>query len=234
MSLAKWDFDHAHSSVDFTVRHLLVSKVRGRFTKWTGHLELDEQDLTRSRVDIEIDVASVDTHEPQRDAHLRSGDFFEADKHPRIVFKSKRVEEKGKDHLAITGDLTIRGATREVVLDVERQGPVGQAARRVHRDGEDQPEGLRSELQPGPRSGGPRTRRGRRHHDRDRGDRRGERSARRRQSAGMRGGPTALTVSVAASTIGRSPLRRSPDALRAGPGSSSSPASPPASRPTRT
>jgi polyisoprenoid-binding protein YceI len=124
MSLAKWDFDHAHSSVDFTVRHLLVSKVRGRFTKWTGHLELDEQDLTRSRVDIEIDVASVDTHEPQRDAHLRSGDFFEADKHPRIVFKSKRVEEKGKDHLAITGDLTIRGATREVVLDVERGGVI--------------------------------------------------------------------------------------------------------------
>jgi polyisoprenoid-binding protein YceI len=124
MSLVKWDFDHAHSSVDFTVRHLLVSKVRGRFTKWTGSLELDEQDLTRSRVDVEIDVASVDTHEPQRDAHLRSGDFFEADRHPRIVFKSKRVEEKGKDHLAVTGDLTIRGATREVVLDVERGGVI--------------------------------------------------------------------------------------------------------------
>jgi polyisoprenoid-binding protein YceI len=124
MSLVKWDIDHAHSSVDFTVRHLLVSKVRGRFTKWSGHLELDEQDLTRSRVDVEIDVASVDTHEPQRDAHLRSGDFFEADKHPRIVFKSKRVEEKGKDHLSVTGDLTIRGATREVVLDVERGGVI--------------------------------------------------------------------------------------------------------------
>lgn len=124
MSLVKWDFDHAHSSVDFTVRHMLVSKVRGRFTKWSGSLELDEQDLTRSRVDVEIDVASVDTHEAPRDAHLRSGDFFEADKHPRIVFKSKRVEEKGKDHLAITGDLTIRGTTREVVLDVERGGVI--------------------------------------------------------------------------------------------------------------
>jgi len=122
MTLVKWDFDHAHSSVDFTVRHLLVSKVRGRFTKWTGELEIDEQDLTRSRVEVEIDVASVDTHEAQRDAHLRSGDFFEAEQHPRIVFKSKRVEEKGKDHLAVTGDLTIRGATREVVLDVERGG----------------------------------------------------------------------------------------------------------------
>jgi polyisoprenoid-binding protein YceI len=124
MSLVKWDFDHAHSSVDFTVRHMLVSKVRGRFTKWTGRLELDEQDLTRSRVDVEIDVASLDTHEPQRDAHLRSGDFFEVDKHPRIVFKSKRVEDKGKDRLAVTGDLTIRGVTREIVLDVERGGVV--------------------------------------------------------------------------------------------------------------
>jgi polyisoprenoid-binding protein YceI len=124
MAVVKWDFDHAHSSVDFTVRHLLVSKVRGRFTKWTGELQLDEQDVTRSRVGVEIDVASVDTHEAQRDAHLRSGDFFEADKHPRIVFKSKRVEEKGADRLAVTGDLTIRGATHEVVLDVERGGVI--------------------------------------------------------------------------------------------------------------
>ncbi len=124
MALVKWDIDHAHSSVDFTVRHLLVSKVRGRFTKWTGDLQIDEQDLTRSRVDVEIDVTSVDTHEAQRDAHLRSGDFFEVDKHPRIVFKSKRVEEKGKEHLAVTGDLTIRGTTREVVLDVERGGVI--------------------------------------------------------------------------------------------------------------
>jgi polyisoprenoid-binding protein YceI len=122
MALVKWDIDHAHSSIDFTVRHLLVSKVRGRFTKWTGELQIDEQDLTRSRVDVDIDVASVDTHEAQRDAHLRSGDFFEADKHPRIVFKTKRVEDKGKDHLAVTGDLTIRGTTHEVVLDVERGG----------------------------------------------------------------------------------------------------------------
>jgi polyisoprenoid-binding protein YceI len=124
MALVKWDFDHAHSSVEFTVRHLLVSKVRGRFTKWTGVLELDEQDPKRSRVEVEIDVASVDTHEPQRDAHLRSADFFEAETHPKIVFKSTRVEEKGKDHLAVTGDLTIRGASHEVVLDVERGGVI--------------------------------------------------------------------------------------------------------------
>jgi polyisoprenoid-binding protein YceI len=124
MSLVKWDFDHAHSSVEFTVRHLLVSKVRGRFTKWSGHLEIDEQDPARSRVDVEIDVASVDTHEPQRDAHLRSGDFFEAAVHPKITFKSTRVEAKGSNHLAVTGDLSIRGTTRPVTLDVERGGIV--------------------------------------------------------------------------------------------------------------
>jgi len=124
MPLVKWDFDYAHSAVEFTVRHLLVSKVRGRFTKWTGKVELDEQDPARSRVDVEIEVASVDTHEPQRDAHLRSGDFFEADRHPYITFKSKRVDENGKNHLTVTGDLTIRGTTREVALDVERGGIV--------------------------------------------------------------------------------------------------------------
>ncbi len=124
MSLVKWDFDHAHSSVDFTVRHLLVSKVRGTFKKWTGALELDEQDLTRSRVRVEIDVASVDTHEPQRDAHLRSGDFFEVEQHPLMTFVSRRVEAKGKDRLSVTGDLSIRGTSREVVLDVERGGVV--------------------------------------------------------------------------------------------------------------
>src|SRR5580692_12368159 len=124
MALVKWDFDHAHSSIDFTVRHLLVSKVRGRFTKWTGTIEIDEQDIARSRFDVAIDVASVDTREPQRDAHLRSGDFFEVDKHPQMTFKSTRVEPRGKDRLTVTGDLALRGVTREVVLDVERSGVI--------------------------------------------------------------------------------------------------------------
>ena len=75
MALVKWDFDYAHSGIDFTVRHLLVSKVRGRFTKWTGKLELDEENLSKSTCEVEIDVTSVETHEPQRDAHLRSGDY---------------------------------------------------------------------------------------------------------------------------------------------------------------
>ena len=119
MALVKWDIDSAHSSIDFTVRHMLVSKVRGRFTKWTGKLEIDEQNLSHSRVDVDIDASSVDTHEAQRDAHLRSNDFFGVDQHPRITFKSKRVEEKGSDRLLVTGDLTIRGTTKSVVLDVD-------------------------------------------------------------------------------------------------------------------
>jgi polyisoprenoid-binding protein YceI len=124
MALVKWDFDQVHSSIDFTVRHLLVSKVRGRFTKWVGTLEIDEQDLARSHLDVAIEVASVDTHEPQRDAHLRSGDFFEAEKFPQMTFKSTRVEPRGADHLVVTGDLTLRGTTRPVVLEVERGGVV--------------------------------------------------------------------------------------------------------------
>ncbi|HEY1959176.1 MAG TPA: YceI family protein [Polyangiaceae bacterium] len=123
MALVKWDFDPAHSSIEFTVRHMLVSKVRGRFTKWSGSLEIDEQDWSRSRANVTIDVDSVDTHEAQRDAHLRSPDFFDAATHPRITFVSKRVAPRG-ENLAITGDLTIRGTTREVTLDVERGGLV--------------------------------------------------------------------------------------------------------------
>jgi polyisoprenoid-binding protein YceI len=124
MALIKWDFDYAHSGIDFTVRHLLVSKVRGRFTKWTGKLELDEEHYESSKCEVEIDVASVDTHEPQRDAHLRSGDFFEVEKHPTMTFKSTKVAKKSADHLAITGDLTLRGITKEVTLEVEHPGVV--------------------------------------------------------------------------------------------------------------
>jgi polyisoprenoid-binding protein YceI len=124
MALAKWDFDHAHSSIDFTIRHMLVSKVRGRFTKWSGDLQIDEQDWSRSRIAVKIDVASVDTHEPQRDAHLRSPDFFDAANHASIEFQSKHITKKSDDRYELVGDLTIRGTTREVTLDVERGGIV--------------------------------------------------------------------------------------------------------------
>src|SRR5262245_52280372 len=118
MSLSKWDFDFTHSSVNFHVRHLMVSKVHGRFTKWRGTLELDDTDLTRSRIDIQIDASSVDTKEDKRDAHLRSPDFLDVERFPTIDFKSTLIEKQG-DLYKVTGDITIHGITKQVVLEVE-------------------------------------------------------------------------------------------------------------------
>jgi polyisoprenoid-binding protein YceI len=118
MSATKWDFDLSHSSINFHVRHLMVSKVHGRFTKWSGALELDEADLTKSRLDVTIDAASVDTKEDKRDGHLRSPDFFDVEKFPTLTFKSTKIAKDG-DGYQVTGDLTIRGITKEVVLEVE-------------------------------------------------------------------------------------------------------------------
>lgn len=119
-----WNIDHSHSGVHFTVRHLMVSKVRGAFTKWSGTLELDDADITKSRVDISIDAASVETGEAKRDEHLRSPDFFEVGRFPHLTFKSTKVERKSSDTLAVTGELTIRDVTRTVVLAVEEGGRV--------------------------------------------------------------------------------------------------------------
>jgi polyisoprenoid-binding protein YceI len=118
MSATKWDFDLTHSSINFHVRHLMVSKVHGRFTKWNGTLELDEGDLTKSNIDIWIDAASVETKEDKRDAHLRSPDFLDVENFPLITFKSSRVEKDG-DGYKVFGDITIRGTTKPVVLEVE-------------------------------------------------------------------------------------------------------------------
>lgn len=119
----QWDFDLSHSSIGFHVRHLMVSKVHGRFTKWNGTLELDESDLTKSRLDVTIDTASVDTKEPKRDDHLRSADFFDVEKFPALTFKSTKIEKDGDNYL-VTGDLTIRGITKSVKLEVENGGQV--------------------------------------------------------------------------------------------------------------
>jgi len=119
MTTAHWDFDLSHSSVNFHVRHLMVSKVHGRFTKWNGTLQLDEDDLTRSQLDIEIDASSIDTKEEKRDEHLRSPDFLEVAKFPTITFKSTKITRDGDDRYLVTGDLTIHGVTKPVKLEVE-------------------------------------------------------------------------------------------------------------------
>ncbi len=119
MSTQTWNFDKVHSSIQFHVRHLMVSKVHGRFQKWDGIIELDPDDPARSRVEVTIDAASIDTQEPKRDDHLRSADFLEVEKFPTLLFKSTKVERTGDGEYDLTGDLTIHGVTRPVVLAVE-------------------------------------------------------------------------------------------------------------------
>lgn len=114
-----YTIDPAHSSAQFKVRHMMIASVRGEFGKVTGSVTFNPQNPTASEVDAEIDVQSISTHEPQRDAHLKSADFFDIDNHPVIRFKSKKVEQTSPNSYKVTGDLTIHGATREAVLKVE-------------------------------------------------------------------------------------------------------------------
>jgi polyisoprenoid-binding protein YceI len=118
-SASTWDIDPAHSNVEFSVRHLMVSTVKGNFLKVSGFVELDEQSIAKSRVEVTIDTASIDTREPKRDAHLRSPDFFDVAKYPTITFKSTKVEKAGSGKLKVTGDLTLHGVSKPVVLMVE-------------------------------------------------------------------------------------------------------------------
>jgi len=122
VALERWGFDLAHSSVSFWVRHMMVAKVHGRFTGWRGTLEFDERQPATARLDVEIDVASIDTREPQRDAHLRSPDFLDAAQYPHITFKAVGATPAGTGQFKVKGDLTIHGVTRPVTLDVEYAG----------------------------------------------------------------------------------------------------------------
>jgi len=141
---APWEFDPAHTGVHFKVRHLMISSVRGEFEKVSGKIVYDESDVTKSTADIAIETASISTRVAKRDEHLRSPDFLDVAKYPRIAFKSKRVEKAGNGTLKMTGDLTIRGVTKEFVLTVEGPSPEikdpgancrvgGQAATKINR-----------------------------------------------------------------------------------------------------
>ena len=120
---ATWTLDPAHTSVQFSVRHLMVSTVRGAFGKVTGSVEADEKDLARSKIQATIDAASIDTRVEKRDAHLKSPDFLDVARYPTITFVSKRIEQADPGHFKVTGDLTLHGVTREVSLDVEGPTP---------------------------------------------------------------------------------------------------------------
>ncbi len=116
---SNWQIDPAHSSAQFSVRHMAISTVRGAFSKVTGSVVLDDKDLAKSTVEVTIDANSVDTRVPDRDNDLRSEKFFDVAHYPSITFKSRKVEQLAPGKLKVTGDLTIRGTTKEVVLDVE-------------------------------------------------------------------------------------------------------------------
>jgi len=120
-----WTIDADHSEVGFAVKHLMVATVKGTFRRFSGQVTLDENDVGKSVIAAEIDVTSIDTRQDQRDAHLRSPDFFDASNFPVITFRSTKIEQLRHGYLRVLGDLTIRGTTREVVLDVEETGRGG-------------------------------------------------------------------------------------------------------------
>lgn len=118
-SAAPWSIDTDHSNVGFKVRHMMVSNVKGEFAKYGGVVDIDDKDVTRSRVEVTIDTASLNSGVAKRDEHLKSADFFDVAKYPTMTFVSKKVKKAGNDRLKVYGDLTLHGVTREVVLDVE-------------------------------------------------------------------------------------------------------------------
>ena len=119
-----WEFEPGHTSAEFAVRHMMVTIVRGHFKNLKGRFDFDPRDSAGCFVEATIDAASFTTAEPDRDAHLRSADFLDVASHPTITFKSTSVEATGANHCKVTGNLTIRGVTRPVTLDVEYFGPV--------------------------------------------------------------------------------------------------------------
>ena len=122
-SAATYEIDSSHSAAHFSVRHLMISNVKGEFSKVTGTVVYDPNNVNATRIDATIDATTINTRDEQRDAHLRSADFFDTEKYPTLTFKSTQVS-KSKNKLRVTGDLTIHGVTREVILDVD--GPTAE------------------------------------------------------------------------------------------------------------
>lgn len=117
-----WNLDTAHSEIQFAVRHLMISKVRGQFETFSGTINLDEATPSNSTIAVEIQVNSVNTRNEQRDQHLKSADFFDAESYPQITFANSKVEQTDEKHARVTGGLTIKGITKDVVLDVTYEG----------------------------------------------------------------------------------------------------------------
>ena len=121
-AITTWNLDPVHSIAEFKVKHMMISNVKGQFTSVSGVLNLDESEIGNSRVEVTVDASSINTREAQRDGHLKSADFFDVERFPTLSFRSTRVKRAG-DELALTGDLTIHGVTREVAFQVEGPTP---------------------------------------------------------------------------------------------------------------
>ena len=121
MTTERWEIDSSHSGIQFTVRHLVIAKGRGQFSRWTGTLIAPQNDFTRATLDVEIDASSIDTGVADRDAHLRSADFFDAERYPEITFKSTGVTQTGADRLSLAGALACnahgRGLSLKPIVD---------------------------------------------------------------------------------------------------------------------
>ena len=145
-----WQLDAAHSSVSFSVRHMMVSKVRGQFTDFSADIVIAEDPLAVDGVNAVVQMASIDTGDSGRDEHLRTNDFFDIENHPTMTFRSTGLEGSGDDY-KLHGDLTIKGVTKPGHVRPRgrrrRQGPVGQHQGRLHGDRHDQPQGLRPRVQ---------------------------------------------------------------------------------------
>ncbi len=118
-AVSTWNIDPVHSVAEFKVKHMMISHVKGHFTPVKGVLVLDEADSTKSRIEASVDAASINTREEQRDAHLKSADFFEVEKFPTLSFKSTKITRVADGELAVAGELTIHGVTRNAVFTVE-------------------------------------------------------------------------------------------------------------------
>jgi polyisoprenoid-binding protein YceI len=122
-STTTWNIDPVHSAAEFKVKHMMISNVKGQFSKLTGALTLDESDLSRSHVEASVEAASIETRDPQRDAHLKSADFFDVEKFPTLSFQSTLITPVRDGELAVEGNLTIHGVTRKVRFTVEGPTP---------------------------------------------------------------------------------------------------------------
>lgn len=122
MANAKWVVDQSHSSLDFTIKHMMIAKVKGTFHSFEANIEADPSDLTSANIQLSIDLASIDTRNEDRDNHVRSADFFDVEQFPKMTFQSTNIVKKSDDEYAVTGDLTLHGVTRPETFTVTFEG----------------------------------------------------------------------------------------------------------------